>query len=651
MPQVSPSLESEPQDTTRLVLTIGATIAALYFGSEIFVPIALAILLSFVLAPGVRLLHAWHLGRVVPVLVMTLLAFIAIVALSGLITTQVKELATELPKYESTMMKKVEALRQITTGGTLQRVINFASNLSQTVDQNRKTAQASPETYGASGPQPMTVVVRQPEPTPLETLGRILAPLIHPLATTGIVVVFVIFILLQRDDLRNRMIRLFGAGDLHRSTAAIDDAAHRLSRLLLSQLAVNTGAGLVVGLALWVVGVPSPILWGVLFGCLRFVPYVGPPLAAVMPVVLAASVDPGWSITLWTLAVFVVTEALVGQVVEPFLYGHNTGLSPVAVVLAATFWTALWGPIGLILSTPMTVCLVVLGRHVEQLNFLDVLLGDRPPLSPPEVFYQRMLANDPVEASDQAHQLLRTMSLTEYCDSVVLPGLLLAQDDVAQERLDADRQRRIAEATAEMMEDLAEADGEADAKPSESSMNPHAIIDKITHAGQAHEQKTLLEKAPEPLLAPEWRNDHVVLCVGSRGPLDDAAAMLLAHLLVKHEFGAASASYETLLKANIDRLDLSRSRLICLSCLGGSSSAYLRFVIRRLRRRSPSAKILIGAWWRSVEGQSDPQGDMIGEASAATLSEAVAFCIGQASAETPEEGERQDKVPVLPPTS
>ena len=462
---------------------------------------------------------------------------------------------------------------------------------------------------------------------------------------------FVVFILLQREDLRNRLIRLFGAGDLHRSTAAIDDAARRLSRFLLSQLAVNTGAGLVVGLALWLVGVPSPILWGVLFGCLRLVHYVGPPLAAVMPLVLAAAVDPGWSITLWTLAIYVVTEGVVGQAIEPMLYGHNTGLSPVAVVLAATFWTALWGPIGLILSTPMTVCLVVLGRHVEQLSFLDVLLGDRPPLSPPEVFYQRMLANDPVEASDQAHQLLRTMSLTEYGDSVVLPGLLLAQDDVAQDRLDPDRQRRIAEATAEMIEDLSEADEEGGAKAPESPVHAPGIIAKITHPSQAHDEETLLEKAPEPRLAPEWRNDHAVLCLGGRGPLDDAAAMLLAHLLAKHHFGAASASYETLLKANIDRLDLSRSRLICLSCLDGSSAAYLRFILRRVRRKAPSAKILIGAWWRSVDGQSDLQGDTIGEASAATLSEAVAFCIGQASAERSAEAEREDKALALPAAS
>ena len=496
----------------------------------------------------------------------------------------------------------------------------------------------------------MTVVVRQPEPTPLQTLSRILAPLVHPLATAAIVVVFVIFILLQRDDLRNRLIRLFGAGDLHRSTAAIDDAARRLSRFLLSQLAVNTGAGLLVGLALWMVGVPSPVLWGVLFGCLRFVPYVGPPLAAVMPIVLAAAVDPGWSVTLWTLAVFVVTEAVVGQVVEPFLYGHNTGLSPVAVVLAATFWTALWGPIGLILSTPMTVCLVVLGRHVEHLSFLDVLLGDRPPLSPPEVFYQRMLAKDPVEASDQAHELLRTMSLTEYFDSVVLPGLLLAQEDASQDKLDPERQHKIAEATAELIEDLVETEREQPPKQAEPATGPQAIIAKITHRSEAHDEETLLDMAPEPKLGPEWREPHAILCVGSRGPLDDAAAMLLTQLLVKHEFGAASASYESLLKVTIDKLDLSRSRLICLSCLDASGAAYLRFILRRLRRKAPSAKILIGAWWRSVEGRPEQPSDTPAETSAATLSEAVAFCIGQASAESAR-GEQAEPVPATPAVS
>ena len=238
-----------------------------------------------------------------------------------------------------------------------------------------------------------------------------------------------IFILLQREDLRDRMIRLFGSSDLHRTTVAMNDAARRLSRYLLTQLAVNAAFGVIIGTGLAFIGIPSPVMWGVLGALLRFVPYIGAPLSAVMPLTLAAAVDPGWSTLLWTAALYLVVEPIMGQVVEPLVYGHSTGLSPFAVVVAATFWTWLWGPIGLILSTPLTLCLVVLGRHVARLEFLDVLLGDRPALTPVESFYQRMLAGDPDEVHDHAEVLLKQLSLASYYDDVALEGLRLAVID------------------------------------------------------------------------------------------------------------------------------------------------------------------------------------------------------------------------------
>src|SRR6478735_5769647 len=285
---------------------------------------------------------------------------------------------------------------------------------------------------------PVPVEVRQPDPGALESLRTVISPLIHPLATTGIIVIFVIFILLQREDLGNRF-----------------------SRLFLIQLVVNAAFGLAIGLGLWLIGVPSAVLWGILAGVLRFVPYIGAAIAAAFPLALALAVDPTWTMLLWTVALFVVVEPVVGHVIEPMVYGHSTGLSPVAVVASATFWTALWGPIGLVLATPLTVCLVVLGRHVERLEFLDVMFGDRPALSPPEIFYQRMLAGDPTEASDKAEEFLKERSLSSYYDEVALKGLQLAQADADRGALDQERLIKIRDAAIEFVGNIADQDDRA----------------------------------------------------------------------------------------------------------------------------------------------------------------------------------------------
>src|SRR5262249_20441749 len=326
-----------------------------------------------------------------------LLAFVGIFALGGIIAAQITELAGGLPRYQSTMREKIQSLRGATaTSSTLERAADVLQDLGKELNKPKEPQAASGATLQvpATTPEakPIPVEVRQPPPTALENVATLISPLIHPLATAGIIAIFVIFILLQREDLRNRLIKLAGSHDLQKTTAALDDAATRLSRLFLMQLAVNASFGVVIGVGLWVIGVPSPILWGILAAILRFVPYIGAVIAAVFPLALSAAVDPGWSMLLWAAALFVVVQPVVGHVIEPLLYGHSTGLSPVAVVASATFWTALWGPIGLILATPLTVCLVVLGRHVERLEFLDVMFGDRPALSPPEIFYQRMLA-------------------------------------------------------------------------------------------------------------------------------------------------------------------------------------------------------------------------------------------------------------------
>jgi predicted PurR-regulated permease PerM len=401
-----------PDELIALLSAVATAILAaiivmvLYFGREIIIPIALAILLSFVLAPLVGLLQRVRIPRGLAVVSVVIIAFALIFAMGSLLATQLAQLAGDLPRYQSTISEKIQSFRETTAGrGTLERASGMLKDLSKELDKPKEAASALGVGAGAKGatPKPVPVEVLQPDPGALESLQSLISPLLHPLATTGIIVIFVIFILLQREDLRNRLIRLAGSHDLQRTTAALDDAASRLSRLFLIQLLLNGSFGIVIGIGLWVIGVPSAILWGILAAVLRFVPYIGAAIAAAFPLALAVAVDPTWSMLLWTIALFLVVEPVVGHVVEPMVYGHSTGLSPVAVVASATFWTALWGPIGLVLATPLTVCLVVLGRHVERLEFLDVMFGDRPALSPPEIFYQRMLAGDPTEASEKAN--------------------------------------------------------------------------------------------------------------------------------------------------------------------------------------------------------------------------------------------------------
>lgn len=336
-----------------------------------------------------------------------------------------------LPRYQFTIREKIKSIRgTAATSGTLERAADVLQDLGNELNKPKDPAAPQPTAASSHEPKPIPVEVRPPPPTALDNITTLFSPLLRPLTTTGITAIFVIFILLQREDLRNRFIKLAGSHDLQKTTAALDDAASRLSRLFLLQLAVNVAFGVLIGTGLWIIGIPSPILWGILAAVLRFVPYIGAVIAAVFPLTLAAAVDPGWSMLVWTAALFVVTEPVIGHVIEPLLYGHSTGLSPVAVVAPATFWTALWGPIGLVLATPLTICLVVLGRHAERFQFLDVMLGDRPPLSPPELFYQRMLAEDPAEAVDKAEEFLKERSLSSYYDEVALPGLKLAQNDV-----------------------------------------------------------------------------------------------------------------------------------------------------------------------------------------------------------------------------
>ena len=609
-----------------LTLAVGVVIVAgLYLGRAVLIPITLAVLLSFLLAPIVNVLRRIHLGRVLSVIIAVLIALSIILALGGVIGTQIAGLAQDVPEYASTVQSKIETVRTYTTtqmNGVMRR-------LGQPFDQ---PAASQPKSAPSAEPKPVQVEVHQPDPTPLQLAERIITPIVDPLSTTAIVLIVTIFVLLQREDLRDRLIRLFGSSDLHRTTAAMNDAASRLSRYFLTQLGINAAFGLITGIGLYFIGVPSPLLWGTIGLLLRFVPYIGAPLAAILPLALAAAVSPQWSMMLWTAGLYVITEAVMGQVVEPMLYGHSTGLSPFSVVVSATFWTWLWGPIGLILSTPLTLCLVVLGRHVERLEFLDVILGDRPALTPVESFYQRMLAGDPDEARHQAEVLLRDRPLSSYYDEVALKGLQLAAVDAERGVLTGPQLEKIKTAMQELIDDLDEYD---DREP--ESDNP---VDRAATAPSRHEQDVPKHPAPGTVdadaLSPAWRTKTPVLCIAGRGPLDTCAASMLSQLLHKNGLKARVLHNEAASRAHIGQLDGEGVAMVCLCYLEiGGTPSHLRYMLRRLRQRIPKARLLVGLWpvEQAILTDDRLRAAVGADAYTSSLREAVEACLESARAE------------------
>jgi predicted PurR-regulated permease PerM len=606
-------------------------VAALYFGRDVFVPLALSILLSFVLAPLVRALQNFRVPRAIAVIGVVLLAFSIIFAIGGVIATQMTQLAGELPRYESNMRAKIQSVRgTAATNNTLERAADVLQDLGKELNKPKEAPSAAAvapkaNPVPAQDARPIPVEVRQPPPTALESIAALISPLLHPLMTSGIVIIFVIFTLLQREDLRNRLIKLAGSHDLQKTTVALNDAAQRLSRLFLSQLALNSAFGLVIGTGLWFISIPSAVLWGILAGILRFVPYIGVFIAIVFPLALAVAVDPGWSLLLWTAALFLIVEPLVGQVIEPLLYGRSTGLSPLAVVLSATFWTALWGPIGLVLATPLTICLVVLGRHVENLQFLDVMFGDRPPLSPPQLFYQRMLAEDPAEALDNAEQFLKEMPLVTYYDEVALKGLKLAQADLNRDALDALHVQRIRDSVMELVKEL---DDHEDQQAKKESAQDVEAASAGPVKGSPVGDLPILAKDE---LAGHWRGENPILCVPGRPGLDEAVASMLAQILSKHGISTRVEGVDAIANANTFRSGKNGIEMVCVSFLNTSSLAQMRFTMRRLRRRLPDVTIVLGSW--IPENDSATLADAVkADFAAVTLHDAAKLCLEQASA-------------------
>ncbi|MBB5421970.1 putative PurR-regulated permease PerM [Paraburkholderia sp. JPY158] len=633
-------------------------VACLYFASAVMIPITLAILLSFLVAPLADALCRLKLGHVASVCAAVLISVSVIALLCAVIATQLTDLAAGMPRYQATIQHKLDTVHSLTIG-KLNRFASEAGQALQRATIEPPQLRAPSGAAAAASPQASTAVpveVREPVPTPFELARRVLSPAISPLETAFIVFVVTIVILLQRDDLRDRAIRLFGSRDLHRTTTVMDETARRLSRYFVSQLGVNTGVGVVIGAGLLLIGVPSPILWGILAALLRLVPYVGIWIAAILPTALAAAVSPGWEMAIWSLVLFVVAELAVGQVVEPLLYGRSTGLSPFSVVVAAIFWSWIWGPIGLILSTPLTLCLLVIGRHVRRLEFLDVLLGDQPPLTPVENFYQRALAGDPDEAIEQAEVLLRDRSLSAYYDEVAIKGLRLAARDVTSGSVTSAQLARIESTTNDLVDGL---DGYEDREPaplptqqSWGALGPLAPTDETqpartmprsvdaTSSGVSTrtvtpEQTHGPQQGPssEPSVAAPVFAWHAptsrVLCLPGRGPLDALATVILLQLLGKHGFAARSLPHEAVSRASIDSLEADDVGIVCLLYLQiDGIPSHLRNLIRRIRARLPNVSIVVGLWApeETQQWSAEQQESLEADCAVTSLQQMLAAC-------------------------
>jgi predicted PurR-regulated permease PerM len=584
------------------------TITALYFGRDIFLPFALAVLLSFMLARPVEWLRRIRVPRAAAVLVVVASAVLLIGGLSVFVGSQVVNLANNLPAYQKTMQEKIRSIRAAAPGGgaidrTSEVIQALGRELSDSPDAATMDKRAAPSRQKK---EPIPVRIEPSDQEPLAMVQNVVGPMLAPIGTAGLVIIFIFFVLLDPSNLRDRFIRLAG-GDLHRTTEALSEAADRVSRYLLMQLIVNATYGAPLGIGLFLIGVPGAFLWALLATLLRFVPYLGPVIAALFPLTLAFAVDPGWNMLLWTAALVVCIELISNNVIEPWLYGSSTGMTPVAVILAAIFWTMLWGPVGLILATPLTVCLVVMGRYVPQLAFLDVLLGSDPVLSPEERLYQRLLAGNVEEAMEIAETQVAADSLISFYDQVGLPALRLAENSRERGASTEDR-KKVANGLRAVVQELKD------------------LVERKENEGSGQPQN-------------QWLGTPV-LCIAGRGELDNAAAAMLAHGLESRAIGAHCVPPSAVTHETIGDLDLAGVELVCLLYLNAMPQAYARFVCRRLKRRMPRLKIVLGPWNLAPEAGTAEQlaAEAGADAAPASLDEAVrcvADIVGQTAATLP----------------
>ena len=570
-------------------------IAALYFGRDVLMPLALAVLLAFVLSPVVTRLKRWGAPRGLAVFIVVITTLALIAGTASFVVSQLRVLGQDLPTYQVNIRTKLSEFRQnLRQPGMFDQLARVFG----TLEGELAAAQRDMNADGARSERPARVEVVPAPPSPLARVAGWLDQIATPVVTLGIVLVFAVLILFDRGDLRDRCLRLLG-GDLHRTTDALNEAGRRVSRYLGMQLLVNLGYGIPMAVGLALIGVPGAMLWGLLAAVLRFVPYAGPMIAAVFPITIAFAVDPGWTMLLWVLGLIVVLELLSNNVVEPWLYANSTGLSALSLIMAATFWTAIWGPVGLMLSTPLTVVLLVLGRYLPQLRFMNVLPGNEPPLSMTTRLYQRLLAGDADEAVDLAIEYAEQASVRAFYEDAALPALLLASN--AHHRVATPEHRhRMVSGMRHVIDEMR--DEFADDAVVTDSVGTDAAADEAA-----------VEAAPR------------VMCIGGRWEVDSLAAEMVAHALTLDGFPAIAAPAGSVSSAYVDGLKLDGVDVVCLSYFSPAPATHAKYYVRRLERRWPQVNVVLAAWnapafLANTEAQAGVGADSV----ASTIAEAVA---------------------------
>ena len=531
-----------------------SVVAILRFAQEFFLPLVLAGLLSFLLSPLVRRLERWRLGRVGAVLVTAALAFVMIGGLTYLVTSQFLDLARSLPKYRSNLIARVGSLKT-NQNNPLRLAVQTISEVTAALN---KPEDMNPVATVAEKTRPMRVeMVQTAEVGSIQMLMGVLWPVVGPLANTFVVIVIVIFMLMAGADLRDRLIHLVGRGRLRVTTQALDEVGQRISRYLRAQVLVNASFGLAIGIGLYFIGIPNAVFWGLLGMVLRFLPYIGAWIAAALPLALAIAIFETWTQSVLTVGLFVIVELVVANVVEPWLYGASTEISPLAVVVSALFWTWLWGGVGLVLATPLTVCLAVAGKYLPDLAFLDLLMGDKPSIAPGDRLYQRLLALNEEEASEIIERHTREESALSAFDDAVLPALRSIEADFRAGVL-------------------------SDAARSEACQILRQIISDLPVPSPTPEAATL--------------ETAMILCIPASHEGDELAALMLAHVLAESGVAATVLSSKLLAGESVEQAVGLAPSIVCISSLPPVSTIAARAFCKRLRARLPSARIVVGLW-------------------------------------------------------
>lgn len=557
MTKPDPQSESSGIRTAAILI---AVVAVLYLARELLIPLAFAITLTLVLAPAVGWIQKLRLSRVPAVLVVMIVLIAGACGIGWVIFGQLIAVINELPSYQANIQRKIEAMRS-TGNGPVGHLVDSVKQLSGALS----ASQAAPPTPNRRNPQntpgsPLPVQVVEPPTSEFQYVRELTQPFLGPLGTFGVVLIFTLFLLIEQTDLRDRLFRLAGLGRMNVMTKALDDATQRVSRYLMLLLLVNISFGILCGAGLKLIGVHYAVLCGTVAAILRIVPYVGSPIAFLLPFALSLALD-SWIYPVLVLLLFGTLELVTANLIEPFLYGAHTGISSLALLLTTVFWAVLWGPAGLILATPLTVCVVVLGLHVPQLSFLHTLLGDEPVLEPQAQIYQRLLAMDDHEARAVATAYLDDHSLAQLYDAAIIPVLGMAEQDRHKGALSPTREEFVFLSIREMLAECSEKTQNAEPRNSTSPAHP----------GRA-------------------------LCLAASDEADEIAAAMLAQLLEQAGHTAVSLPNDASAEHMVGILDPSETDVFCISTVPPFAFSRARTLSRQLQVRFPRTPVMVGVW-------------------------------------------------------